>query len=373
MMPPATFGTHPNIVSVSNGVPNNGVPGTGTLLRYDVTTGRPTQIVQFAQTIVSAAQVSADGKWVLFDAETSTLSKVQLVRLDGKYLQTLYCLQGGTQGNRLVAVLWSPDQKHVVFATPANGTVTPIYLLNMRTGNLQLEANLDSGSQNVVFILRTWLDDTHVFVSDLPFFSVPTTLYLLDTSKGGKQKLSDLTTVFHQKAGGTYAYFDFDKSTDRAKLFLTQAAFNPDTGPFAPSRVGTMPSMGGKQHTIYQSNTVVVQNIRVNSCTSLLLRVESSSDTSHNGLWKINTDGTGLTRLTTEAPSNFQGFGEFVQTPWSDVSRDGTRYALQYTDLSQKGAPANSLLFGSVSGGSPTTFVNFNDGTNVNVAGWTVA
>jgi eukaryotic-like serine/threonine-protein kinase len=371
VLPPVTFGIHSTIVYVSNSTPNNGVPGTSTLLRYDVTTSQTTQIVQFAQTVLSAAQVSGDGHWVLFDAENATVSKLQLIRLDGKYLQTLYCLAGGTSGNGLSQVLWSPDQKHIVFAGPTRGTVTPLYLLTMQSGNLQVEATLDSGSDKVIYILRTWLDNRRVYVSDLPFLGVPTTLYLLDISKGVNQRLGNLAVIFRLQTGGTYGYFDFDRSANSTRLFLTQTAFDSNTGPFAPSTISSQPAAGGgTQTTLYSSRMLVIQNLRVLSSRSLLLRIESSSTSSQNGLWKINTDGTALTRLTTEASGHEQSLSEMAQTPWSDISRDGSRYVLVDFNLQGK-TPANSLLYGSLSGGSLTTFVSFTDGTNVNVAGWT--
>src|SRR5437868_3375400 len=44
--------------------------------------------------------------------------------------------------------------------------------------------------------------------SQLCIVIATTKLFLLDSSKGGNQKLSDLKTVFHLHSGGTYAYFD---------------------------------------------------------------------------------------------------------------------------------------------------------------------
>jgi hypothetical protein len=75
-----------------------------------------------------------------------------------------------------------------------------------------------------------------------------------------------------------------------------------------------------------------VLRLRVASATTLLLVIHNmgvgSVDTSHNGLWKVNIDGIGLTRLTREAADEATGF-PFTRTPWSVVSRDGESYAVQ--------------------------------------------
>jgi hypothetical protein len=116
--------------------------------------------------------------------------------------------------------------------------------------------------------------------------------------------------------------------------------------------------------------------VRAINKTTLLFLVENNSfignaDTSQNGLWKVNTDGTGLTRLTSDGagvsggPSNFC---PFTQDPWSNVSRDGTLFALQHNSANGK---TQSLLFGSLNGGTPTTFASISDGTQLSIVGWT--
>jgi hypothetical protein len=90
---------------------------------------------------------------------------------------------------------------------------------------------------------------------------------------------------------------------------------------------------------------------------------------SHNGLWKIHTDGTGLTRLTTDTAGKFSSLTAFSQFPWSNVSRDGNRYALGIISSN----PPNityTLEYGSLNGGTPVVFASI---TNVQLAivGWT--
>src|SRR6266581_8689681 len=84
-MPSMTLGTHPTIVYIVN------ESTAGTLKRYDVVTGAKVEIVKLASTNISEAQVSANGQWLLFVAHVAGQVKLQLIRMDGQFLQTLYC------------------------------------------------------------------------------------------------------------------------------------------------------------------------------------------------------------------------------------------------------------------------------------------
>src|SRR5207249_3557454 len=91
---------------------NNGTL-SGTLKRYDTHTKTATKILSLSNKNFYSAQVSADGQWVLFVTQSSTSTgqhKLQLVRMDGQDLQTLYC-----NSTSIDQVQWSTDQKHIVF------------------------------------------------------------------------------------------------------------------------------------------------------------------------------------------------------------------------------------------------------------------
>ena len=64
------LGGHPNIVYIVNEFPTTS-SSTGTLKRYDVTTGNKTEILNLSKTYISEAQVSTDGQWILFVAVAS--------------------------------------------------------------------------------------------------------------------------------------------------------------------------------------------------------------------------------------------------------------------------------------------------------------
>ena len=84
-------------------------------------------------------------------------------------------------------------------------------------------------------------------------------------------------------------------------------------------------------------------------------------------LWKINTNGSGLTQLMTAQNTNTGiGFAYSSYLPSSLISRDGTLYAIEVSSMTGN---TQSLIFGSLSGGIPRTFAS---NTNaLMLVGWT--
>jgi hypothetical protein len=130
IMRPVKLGKHPTIVYVYNEVPVNTTIAYGHLKLYDVTTGHKSVLVTSGLSI-EHAQVSADGQWVLFLSQIDPRgdrqheSMLQLVRMDGKGLQTLYCLPANVV-SRATNIQWSTDQKSVLISTDDNtSTLSP--------------------------------------------------------------------------------------------------------------------------------------------------------------------------------------------------------------------------------------------------------
>ena len=92
----------------------------------------------------------------------------------------------------------------------------------------------------------------------------------------------------------------------------------------------------------------------------------TTGDTSQNGLWRINTDGTELTRLTTDN-EGLQGLCPFSQFSWSNLSIDGTMYALQ---LNSPKTNISSMAYGLLKGGPLTQFAT-TTGAELYLVGWT--
>ncbi|GAC1349616.1 MAG: hypothetical protein NVSMB27_24420 [Ktedonobacteraceae bacterium] len=76
--------------------------------------------------------------------------------------------------------------------------------------------------------------------------------------------------------------------------------------------------------------------------------------------------------LSLLAAGNQSNFNRFTQYPWSNVSFDGTMYALQVTNI-QSNDPITTLFYGSLSGGSTMSFAFAHANSEmVAVAGWTL-
>ncbi len=350
---PLVLGSHTNVVYVYNqGRGSTPHPLAGILKRYDSTTRSETVILTAPHTYIDQAQVSTDGQWVVFSSQVSDRSALQLVRMDGQGLQTLYC---AASNEHIGALAWSPDQKYVAFQEGVN-----VYLLKVATGAYQLKA---ASSTTMYYVVRTWLDDTHLYLAGLVVGTEtpPLNLYLLDINTAKIQQILTSPALCG----------DFDRSIDGRNLFTSECQFvMPMAG--GPSSIRVQPATGGPAKTIYTTLSYAITSLRVASNTSLLFVIHntgvSSIDTSHNGLWKVNTDGSGLTRLTREAADEATGF-PLTRTPWSAVSRDGRSYAVQvYTyaiSSTETISPliSSSLLIGSMSGGQPVAFTTLTRNT----------
>ncbi len=360
------LGNHPSIVYAYNQYQGS-TPTFGTLRRYDVTTGATTDIVKLPGTI-SYVQVSADGQWILFVSTTSFTSgtqKLQLVRMDGQGLQTLYCPSTSAKG--IQTPQWSTNQKYIVFANSSN-VMQVIYLLDTTSGKLQSELTASFANAGGVNI-RTWLDNTHIYLTNIQIDQPPNKVYILDISKGANQSVNNLPVVVNQTFG------DFDSSYNGSQLFVDYGLCGQG-GCFPPGRIVVKPASGGPETTILNSPKYDTTGVRAITAGTLLVEINNLAvvgqqvDMSHNGLWKMNTDGTGLTGLYINRSHESSNLNSFSQFPWSNVSRDGGMYALQVINTQGK-TPALALRIGSLNGGPTTTFASSADGSDLSVAGWT--
>lgn len=306
---------------------------------------------------------AGDGQWILFTAQTSGTSHMQLVRVDGKYLQTLYCApqgqqidpRNGAEGGYSHGVQWSPDQKQVIFTQGKSATLSPspsLYLLNITSGKIQVA--LATTSDGMYIEPQTWVDNTRVDVtgSGISLPHPPATLLLLDTSKGPQQKIDDLQIVLGLKIPSGMRIASMTPAS-----FLSFASIPHRAAPDQAPSARSVPYLSSEQNgkTLFQSDKLVVSSLRVlgYGSNSLLLSVnQSGSPADHNnGIWKIQTDGTGLTRLTTN-PGPFNLFSQYL---WANVARDGSLYMV-------------NTFFGSVNGGSVTHYTSEDGALPV---GWT--
>ena len=349
--------------------------------RYDISTGRSSTILRLPSGgHVEDAQISGDGQWILFLADYSTstppggIGKLQLVRLDGQYLQTLYC------STKIIrSVLWSPDARSVVF-----NLLSPTGVIDSQTPLIMEELDTESGT--LLPLLHTtagtgytpliWANQGGAVYSI--FYA---TNYQFGSAGGPKVDLPGNLYVFadadlHTPAtpvllSTTNGCHNYALSPDNTRLFINQC--HTVSGPQAPSTIQVEdtsdPQHSSSPRTILSSGTLAIFHIAAISNTTLLFDVlNQSGDTSQNGIWTINMDGTGLRRLTTGGMlDTFDYFDAGAyQDPWTNASRDGQFYIVADWPNSNSG-----LAYGPVNGPeSQLTPVPLPAGQN-GVIGWT--
>lgn len=365
IMLPFSIALHASVVYVDNRLTPDYLPSSGTLKRYDTVTGKTSAIVALSNENISDAQISADGQWILFVAQVNYgLYRTQLIRLDGAYLQTLYC---SSQSDSLFQ--WSPDKQLVIFQ---DGIVrSALHLLNLTTGAIQ---TVFTSSSNRQYSATGWLNNTQVYLWYENSAVVPfsTSLYLLDTTHGASQHASDLHPVIQSQA----STWSFANSPDSAQLFFNQCAIGPEKAS-PPCRIGALPAAGGSPRTIFSSNNIIVNGVQAISNTSLLVLCTSNapynSDTGKSGLWTIHSDGSGMTQLFSPASVAIESDSLYLnlysQTSWANTSRNGQFYAASaFTAPNQY-----VILLGLISGGKPSIIATLPESgySEEGIVGWT--
>lgn len=388
VMPPVRVGNHQNIVYLSQ------QDNASMLRRYDVTTGSTTTILQTSP--IQQANISPDGQWILLISQYT----IQLVRVDGQLLQTLYCAPAGMS---LGAALLSPDQHSLVFnqMDDQNTSISILYLINLMTGQLHtLLSPLQPGYPEIAqgqaqtsplssfssshdqktsdfevqqlhplagkhFLIYTpmkWMNNSSVFLrGTMPpgAPAPPPQLYLLrDTNKDVTQQQSDLQLI-----ANSAECQDYDVTPDNQQVVCSAW---PVPGPQgSPYVIKMQPVTGGTPHVVYQSPTSGPLVARAISNTTLLFILDEVG--SPSALWKVNTDGSGLTRLmAVDTQDIFLRFPYPGYQPQPIVSPDGMLYAIHVSSLSGN---VESHLFGHLSGGAPKTFALQTGVTGI-VVGW---
>jgi hypothetical protein len=348
-MPSLAGGSHANFVYVFQSFNPYQYQGlsrqdvTSFLKRYDVATGVKAVIATFPHSRIDSfsASISPDGQWITFETYTDVhpfsdgafIPMLELVRIDGHYLQTLFCgsttLPGLFPDNYAPATSWSPDQKQLLFNQTVPGQ--KLTLLNSSSGNLQV---MVSSNYGLYLSPSRWLDTTRALVATHPGPPGGPGLLVLDASKGPDQQETSLQTLLNTGLCQNYAI-----NVDTTQLYVARCTFT-NAGGSGPSTVSVQSLPAGTQKTIFTSQQLALCGIELISSASLLLGVcNAGSNASQSGWWKINTDGTGLTRL------QIGSGGLPVFAP------DGNTYVTG--NQTQDGA---SLLIGMLNGGAPTAF-----------------
>ncbi|HEY6539285.1 MAG TPA: hypothetical protein VIZ18_00030 [Ktedonobacteraceae bacterium] len=396
-MPPMTVGNHVNVVFLAQ-------QSASTLLqRYAVITDETQTILQIQQADpVLGINISPDGQWVVFGGLVQDQSAIQLVRMDGQQLQTLYCASPQTTVGSLVL---SPDQHYLVFSqVNADETESMLYLLDMRTGKLQTELSTlqpnyplfgqyaSSGSsllslaspfsrntnasksiqaqpfnplgskQYPMYVPMKWATNSSVYLLGklVAFPSPPPQLVLLrDITKDVSQQGSNVQPV--EVTPNTNNCQDVDVTTDNRHIVCSSST---QFGPIGPSTILLQSITGGAFHAIYRNQAGGSLTARALSNPSIIFTLYRANEPP--ALFKVNSDGSGLSLLmagsTTETLLNLAA----GYLPWSNASRDSTLYALQLYDLA---TDKQTLVYGHISGGAPVAFAS--SANALEVVGWT--
>ena len=336
----------------------------GFLIRYDIRSSKKTTVLNLNNATISDAQISPDGHFILFVTQVNSQLAIQMVRVDGKSLQTLYCVPHNTEPiNFIDDLLWSPDQQQLLFriSDPTAGKAAPlIQLLDLEHGELR---TVLTPSGKIGYIPRAWPTTNQVYMQgyalDASDSVPPHDVYVLNVSKKSVQHVASIVG------------YDWDLSLtpDGKHLLLGQGAALPPQGqPQPPSLISEQAASGGRLQVIYASHIYAVTQVRAISAKTLLFVLGGRfASGTRNGLWKINMDGSGLTQLTSD--------GKLLSdrhTLWSDISRNGRMYAVvSYSSTANNDKGQTIVLYGSLNGGHTTVVDTTDVGNNPEIVGWT--
>lgn len=351
VMPTHSSGSDPAVIYLSEQGGTQTLMTAAQLIRYDTVTKSKATLLSFAQAseAISEAQLSSNGQWILFLANTASggQARLQLIRADGQDLQTLFCAPAYT----LSHVLWSPDSKHVAFAVASsNAQISSLQVLDLSTAGQEAFVASD-------YRPYAWLDTTRLYVTQPPQdsqFTSQQKLSLLDISQPNPQPSGQFTPF----ASTNVLCGLWETSSDSTQLFSSSCTptggNNGCQGPSSqgPSTLTLEPATGGSPRTIYQNQNQAILALHPMNAQTLLMYVENTSgDLSGNGLWKINADGSSPTRLTNVAGKQCSELGYQVLYP-QIVSRN-LSYAVRMADATSS---HEFLQVGSLDGGAPTIF-----------------
>ncbi|GHO78927.1 hypothetical protein KSD_66980 [Ktedonobacter sp. SOSP1-85] len=354
---------------------------------YDTVTKQTRGIFLGGQGTGVRPALSPDGHWILFVVSEASEKKLELVRSDGKYAQTLYCLNGG-----IMFLHWSPDQKHIAFVgnQDENGG---IYVLNLESGVATVvlpfvpAGDLQQMNEIQPFMPDAWLDNTHLAVlgfsskcfthydSSLfpptstlaarsPFHNTtgspqlpPDRLYALDIAKGEKRHQPDMRLAFDSNNGSYDRNWSYTYATNPGHLFIHQCSIDQAGAPIPPCSVSQL-NTDGSLSTIYKSSDPQIRHIRMLTDHSLLL---ITGQRNALGLWRLNIDGSGLTRL----PPTLNLLSTYASEEWAMLSPDANMYVTRKDTMNQ-----TSIAIGRLEHNTQIPILSDQSINTVWIAGW---
>lgn len=374
-------------------------PTASKLELWNSRTKRTTLVATFVNVQIPQVLISPDGKWLLFSLGVQNKHKLEVMRIDGQDLQTLYC---STQ-DYLYNFSWSPDQKLVVFSdNNAQTQQETLFLLNLSSGLVR------PISTALGLMPLSWADNTHLYFEYTydPFSSPILLLANMDENQSGATGnipgIPQFSFQFSfQQIGldfelGNINEFGFSllvggRETNQILIVRCTASAQAHVGPSAID-LETYPQFGssGILKTIYTSDSLFIAQLWAVSDTTLLFEAENIDGSGTvfptNGLWKVNIDQQGATPLSGQQLSNISLSAQYIPgttiTPGvsvqgivspnqSPASRDGTLYALLDQGVNASNTPISQLFVGSLTSGAPTPAISSSGDITLAMVGWT--
>lgn len=343
-----------------------GGPSSATVWSYNTSTGQSEQILALPATWINSAQLSFDGRWVLLSVNRDGQVALQLLRIDGRFLQTLYCAASGQEiWTYQSGPQWSHDLKNIVFSTyTLQGNTADTYLLHAETGVID---RLLTTSNAGVYAARTWQDASHVYLSQfLPNSGAPAmNLYVVDINDGADQPVGGLQTVVDTT---NIDCWGFDSSFEAGELVHNQCTYGTEGGP-GNGRIDRF--VQGTPQLLFNGPYAIsdVQSYERGTVTKLLVSVHNnfigSLDHDSDGIYLFDI-ATGSFTLLAAYP--YAQLNQNSQYGFANVSWDEQFYAVKPWN----GDTTDGLAYGSLNGGDLTTFAIHPQMDQVELIGWTL-
>lgn len=374
IMPPLPVGSHQAVLYTSNSTPTLNGNSTSILRRYDPLTGQQADVFKITvpvkllnnQELTDAIEdmgTSDNGQWIVFKTAIEGKEAIQMVRSDGQELQTLYCTTMDKDLGDTFSL--SPDTKYLAFDEFPISSLNNqnLVVVDLTTGTLHVAATANSDASGFYEPIK-WQDNTSLYVSysrvGVDYTRNRRQVYLLpDVTQSSSLQQITIPTI----AGASNDMCkDIDFSPDTTQLLVSDctATINQDIIYSGPSTIETIPLAGGTPHIIYTSQSPIIF-ARFITNTTIWFSLNDGLNGSQNSMWKINSDGSGLTRLTTQSVRfELHGYSSTMH-----VSHDNSWFA--FVNSAYFGP--STLIFGSMDGSSSHTISV--DGDNDALVGWT--
>jgi Tol biopolymer transport system component len=324
--------------------------GDNTIYAFNLTTHNRAPILNISGSYVFDVQISKNGQWLFFSRTVSPGNRIafQMVRVDGKLLQTLYC---SPTDSGVLSYRWSPDMKYIAFSeTTSTGLVKLLDLTNGQVRIVVKQAASLAGDPAL------WLDNTHLYLSGfVPNSDAPrSNIYLLDITRGDNQLLTSLTKLLTAN-GPTY---DFDKSFDGSKLYIArnQGTWGMPATIVGPGTLVSQPAQSASGQQYVLNTAKALTQVRAITADTLLMTVNNTNDASENGIWKMGTNSTGLVRLW---------HGNATLNEYAQTVVNNNFYAFSALISNRV-----YLYYGPLAGGAVTLVANGSGLNDLSMVGW---